>query len=53
MYMQTIQSSVLRGKKGGGEGGQGREGIQLPDSLKDCMGLYGRCGGPHLFEMCL
>ncbi len=45
------------GKKG--EGGQRREGIQLPDSLMDeavlqsAGGLYGRCGGPHLFEMCL
>ncbi len=29
------QSSVVRGVREGGGGGQGREGVQLPDSLVD------------------
>ncbi len=40
------QSSVVRGVREGREGGQGREGVQLPDILMDEAVL--RSAGPGL-----
>ncbi len=38
-------SSVIRGVREGGEGGQGREGVQLPDSLVDEAVFQSVCPG--------